>query len=126
MEPPKLGKRLTSESVSSNPNGKPPGNSQQLRGFGSSTDGKQPRKTMGSLNVQKLKTTKQQVTDQRTAKGTDPVDNTHVENESLGFHIRGPNYWSFGFSISPSSEHPGLISFMMDWLDLAVLLVKHS
>ena len=33
-------------------------------------------------------------------------------------HIRWPKYWSFSFSISPSSEHPGLISFKMDWLDL--------
>ena len=32
--------------------------------------------------------------------------------------IRWPKYWSFSFSISPSSEHPGLISFRMDWLDL--------
>ena len=32
--------------------------------------------------------------------------------------IRWPKYWSFSFSINPSSEHPGLISFMMDWLDL--------
>ena len=32
--------------------------------------------------------------------------------------MRGPKYWSFSFSISPSSEHPGLISFRMDWLDL--------
>ena len=32
--------------------------------------------------------------------------------------IRWPNYWSFSFNISPSSEHPGLISFRMDWLDL--------
>ena len=38
-------------------------------------------------------------------------------NES-GFHIRWPKYWSFSFSISPSNEHPGLISFRMDWLDL--------
>ena len=38
-------------------------------------------------------------------------------NESV-LHIRWPNYWSFSFSISPSSEHPGLISFRMDWLDL--------
>ena len=38
-------------------------------------------------------------------------------NESpLG--IRWPKYWSFSFSISPSNEHPGLISFRMDWLDL--------
>ena len=38
-------------------------------------------------------------------------------NESV-FHIRWPKYWSFSFSISPSKEHPGLISFRMDWLDL--------
>ena len=34
------------------------------------------------------------------------------------FHIKWPKYWSFSFSISPSNEHPGLISFRMDWLDL--------
>ena len=34
------------------------------------------------------------------------------------FHMRWPKYWSFIFSISPSKEHPGLISFSMDWLDL--------
>ena len=38
-------------------------------------------------------------------------------NESA-LHIRRPKYWSFSFSISPSNEHPGLISFRMDWLDL--------
>ena len=32
--------------------------------------------------------------------------------------IRWPKYWSYSFNISPSSEHPGLISFRMDWLDL--------
>ena len=42
-------------------------------------------------------------------------------NESA-LHIRWPKYWSFSFNISPSNEHPGLISFRMDWLDpLAVL-----
>ena len=35
-----------------------------------------------------------------------------------GLHIRWPKYWSFSFTISPSNEHPGLISFRMDWLDL--------
>ena len=35
--------------------------------------------------------------------------------------MRWPKYWSFSFNISPSSEHPGLISFMMDWLDLLVV-----
>ena len=38
-------------------------------------------------------------------------------NESA-LHIRWPKYWSFSFSISPSNEHPGLISFRMDGLDL--------
>ena len=38
-------------------------------------------------------------------------------NESV-LHIRWPKYWSFSFSISPSKEHSGLISFWMDWLDL--------
>ena len=38
-------------------------------------------------------------------------------NESA-LHIRWPKYWSFSFNISPSNEHPGLISFGMDWLDL--------
>ena len=36
----------------------------------------------------------------------------------LVLRIRWPKYWSFSFSISPSNEHPGLISFRMDWLDL--------
>ena len=38
-------------------------------------------------------------------------------NES-GLQMRWPKFWSFSFSISPPSEHPGLISFRMDWLDL--------
>ena len=38
-------------------------------------------------------------------------------NEST-LSMRWPKYWSFSFSISPSNEHPGLISFRMDWLDL--------
>ena len=38
-------------------------------------------------------------------------------NESA-LHIRWPKYWSFSFSISPSKEYSGLISFRMDWLDL--------
>ena len=47
--------------------------------------------------------------------------------------MRWPKYWSFSFNISPSSEHPGLISFWMDWLDLLAvqgtlksLLQRHS
>ena len=38
-------------------------------------------------------------------------------NESA-LHIRWPKYWHLSFNISPSNEHPGLISFRMDWLDL--------
>ena len=38
-------------------------------------------------------------------------------NESA-LHMRSPKYWSFSFSINPSNEHAGLISFRMDWLDL--------
>ena len=38
-------------------------------------------------------------------------------NEST-LHIRWPKYWNFSFNISPSNEHPGLISFRVDWLDL--------
>ena len=46
-------------------------------------------------------------------------------NEST-LRMRWPKYWSFSFSISPSNEHPGLISFRMDWLDLlAVQGSKH-
>ena len=41
----------------------------------------------------------------------------HFSNE-LALTIRWPKYWSFSFHISPSNEHPGLISFRMDWLDL--------
>ena len=53
-------------------------------------------------------------------------------NESV-VCIRWPKYWSFSFSISPSKEHPGLISFRMEWLDLLAvqgtlksLLQRHS
>ena len=35
--------------------------------------------------------------------------------------MRWPKYWTFSFSISPSNEHPGLISFRMDWLDLLAI-----
>ena len=41
-----------------------------------------------------------------------------VFSNQSALRIRWPKYWSFSFSISPSSEHPGLISFRMDWLDL--------
>ena len=44
--------------------------------------------------------------------------NSRVFSNELVLCIRWPKYWSFSFSISPSNEHPGLISFRMDWLDL--------
>ena len=43
---------------------------------------------------------------------------TRVFSNESALHIRWPKYWSFSFNISPSNEHPGLISFRMDWLDL--------
>uniref|UniRef100_A0AC11E9V3 Uncharacterized protein n=1 Tax=Ovis aries TaxID=9940 RepID=A0AC11E9V3_SHEEP len=41
-----------------------------------------------------------------------------VFSSESALHMRWPKYWSFSFSISHSNEHPGLISFRMDWLDL--------
>ena len=41
-----------------------------------------------------------------------------VFSDESALRIRWPKYWSFSFNISPSNEHPGLISFRMDWLDL--------
>ena len=46
-----------------------------------------------------------------------PSQHQGFSNEST-FHMRWQKYWSLSFSISPSNEHPGLISFRMDWLDL--------
>ena len=46
-----------------------------------------------------------------------PSQHQGLSNEST-LLMRWPKYWSFSFSISPSSEHSGLISFRMDWLDL--------
>ena len=46
-----------------------------------------------------------------------PPSSRDFSNEST-LCIRWPKYWSFSFSISPSNEHPGLISFRMNWLDL--------
>ena len=41
-----------------------------------------------------------------------------VFSSESALHMRWPKYWSFSISISPSNEHPGLVSFRMDWLDL--------
>ena len=43
---------------------------------------------------------------------------TRVLSNELALCMRWPKYWSFSFNISPSNEHPGLISFRMDWLNL--------
>ena len=43
--------------------------------------------------------------------------NIRVFSNELALRIRWPKYWSLSFNISPSNEHPGLISFRMDWLD---------
>ena len=47
--------------------------------------------------------------------------NIRVLSNESALCIRWPKYWSFSFNISPSSEHPGLISFRMDWLDLLAI-----
>ena len=47
-----------------------------------------------------------------------------LSNESA-LRIRWPNYWSFSFNIRPFNEHPGLISFRMDWLDLHAVQGGH-
>ena len=44
--------------------------------------------------------------------------NIRVFSNESALHIRWPKYWSFSFNISPTNEHPGLISFRMHWLDL--------
>ena len=46
------------------------------------------------------------------------LPNIRVFSNESTLRKRWPKYWSFSFSISPSNEHPGLISFRMDWLDL--------
>ena len=54
-----------------------------------------------------------------------------VFSDESALRIRWPKYWSFSFNISPSNEHPGLMSFRMDWLDLLAVqgtlksLLKH-
>ena len=46
------------------------------------------------------------------------ISSIRVFSNDSALHIRWPKYWSFSFSISPSNEYSGLISFRMDWLDL--------
>ena len=54
-----------------------------------------------------------------------PPDIRVFSSEST-LHLRWPKYWSFSFSISPSNQHPGLISFRMDWLHLPAVQGTHS
>ena len=54
-----------------------------------------------------------------------PLSIRVFSNEST-LRMRWTNYWSFNLSISPSNEHPGLISFRMDWLTLKSLLQHHN
>ena len=49
-----------------------------------------------------------------------------VFSNKLAFHIRWPKYWSFSFSISPSNEYSGLISFRNDWFDLLAIYMGLS
>ena len=49
------------------------------------------------------------------------LPNIRVFSNESSLRIRWPKYWSFSFSISPSNEYPGLISFRMDWLDLLAI-----
>jgi len=46
------------------------------------------------------------------------LSNIRVFSNESALRIRWPKYWTFSFNITPSNEHPGLISFKMDWLDL--------
>ena len=50
--------------------------------------------------------------------------NIRVFSDESALCNRWPKYWSFSFNISPSSEHPGLSSFRMDWLDLLAVYVE--
>ena len=54
-----------------------------------------------------------------------PLSIRVFSNEST-LRMSWPKYWSFSFSISPSNEHPGLISFRMDWLDLLAVQGTHK
>ena len=52
--------------------------------------------------------------------------NIRVFSKESALRIRWPKYWGFSFKISPSNEHPGLISFRMDWLDLLAVQGTHK
>ncbi|XP_016057308.1 PREDICTED: cytoskeleton-associated protein 2-like [Miniopterus natalensis] len=110
LDPPKLlGKRLTSECVSSNPNCKPFSNRQQQHKAGSST-GDLSRKTGGSLNIQEQEAAKQQVTDQGNAAHSDSMNDVRGEGESLHNFLKEMNKENFSHTILDSEKmsHPQL------------------
>uniref|UniRef100_A0A8C0KWW1 Cytoskeleton associated protein 2 like n=1 Tax=Canis lupus dingo TaxID=286419 RepID=A0A8C0KWW1_CANLU len=90
LEPPKLlGRRLTSGCVSSNSNCKPSSKGQQHKAVSSTTE-ELSRKTMGSLNMQELKTAKQQVADQGNTKYADSVNKMKIKTfvlDSIKFEM---------------------------------------
>ena len=55
-----------------------------------------------------------------------PIPPSIVFSSESTLCMRWPKYWSFSFNISPSSEHPGLISFRMDWLDILSVQGTHK
>ncbi|KAM5317511.1 cytoskeleton-associated protein 2-like isoform 2-T2 [Glossophaga mutica] len=110
LEPPKLlGKRPTSGHASSNPDCKPPSSHQQQHKAGSST-AELSRKAEGSLNVQELKATKQQVTDQENAAHTDSAGSVRGEGEPLHNFLKEMNKENLPQTLLDSEKmlHPQL------------------
>ncbi|CAD7676642.1 unnamed protein product [Nyctereutes procyonoides] len=106
LEPPKLlGRRLTSGCVSSNSNCKPSSKGQQHKAVSSTTE-ELSRKTMGSLNMQELKTAKQQVADQGNTKYADSVNSNHVENEPLDSFLKEMNKENLPQTLPDSETKP--------------------
>ena len=83
-----------------------------------------PLSSAGSWNVLKLLSIESVMLSSRLILCHSPLllpsifPNIRVFSNELALHIRWPKYWSFDFSISPSNEYSGLISFRNDWLDL--------
>uniref|UniRef100_A0A8D2AX25 Cytoskeleton associated protein 2 like n=1 Tax=Sciurus vulgaris TaxID=55149 RepID=A0A8D2AX25_SCIVU len=101
LEPPNLGRRLTSKCVSSNPNCKPSSKSHQQHKAGSSTAGDLPRKPTRSPNTQE-----QQVTGQGIVPHTDLVDGPHVGNESVGGFLKEMDKENLSHALSEPEKMP--------------------
>ena len=86
-----------------------------------------PLSSAGSWNVLKLLSIESVMLSSRLILCHSPLllpsifPNIRVFSNELALHIRWPKYWSFDFSISPSNEYSGLISFRNDWIDLLVV-----